>query len=486
MITPEAIAQAFTLGDWFALRPLIIVAATALVILVCDIIAGKRGLSRLLTIVIGCCGLILAGIDVLAQFRVPFAAFGGAFFADGLAVVFQGIIILATLLSLLLFYAFEKRTGAAGAAALMLWSACGALLMAGAGNLLTIFLGLELLSLGLYALCALAQRATAREAALKYFILSSLASAVMLYGMALLYGCTGSVALSAILSAPPGSMPLHTIAMGLFFIGVAFKLGLAPFHIWMPDVFEGAPLPVTAFMSVVTKAGMLAVLARITYTAVPSAYMHELLLPLWCIAGLSMLIGNFGALAQTNVKRLLAYSGIAQIGYVVAAFAGGTAYGLRYGMFYLAAYLFMNLGAFAVIALLSDENDEGARLVSYAGLGRTRPVLAAAMSFFLIGLAGLPPTAGFLGKILLLSSAVNAGYTWLAALLIIGTAISIYAYFKIIRMMYAPTRRDGVSAGVVAATVAPMPWVAVAVCAVAVFAFGLYPAWPSAVLPMIK
>jgi NADH-quinone oxidoreductase subunit N len=199
-----------------------------------------------------------------------------------------------------------------------------------------------------------------------------------------------------------------------------------------------------------------------------------------------MLVGNLGALAQTNLKRLLAYSGIAQVGYIVAAFAGGTAYGLRYGVFYLAAYLFMNLGVFAVIALLSREDDEGARLAAYAGLGKQQPILAGVLSFFLIGLAGLPPTAGFLGKILILASSVNAGYAWLAVTLIIGTAISIYAYFKIIRVMYVPTRHGGGGEAVLVQTVSPIPWVAVVGCAIAVFAFGVYPFVPSAILPLIK
>ena len=485
MITAQEIATAVTHADWLALRPIAIVAITALIVVVLELFSGKAGLQRFSAILCGIAGLSVAGVDALAQYHVPYTAFHGAFISDGFTVVFEGIIIVATILSLLLCYSYERRIGAAGSIALMLWSACGAMVMVGAANLMTIFLGLEILSLGLYALCGLAHRATAREAALKYLILSSLASAVMLYGMALWFGCTGSIAISSLLT-PPVNNGLYPVALGLFFVGIAFKLGLVPFHVWMPDVFEGAPLPVTAFMSVVTKAGVLAVLARIIYTALPSSLSHVLLAPLWVVVVASMIIGNLAALAQINMKRLLAYSGIAQVAYIVAAFAGGTAYGLRYGIFYLAAYLFMNLGAFAVLALLSDENDEGARLVAYAGLGRRRPIVAAAMSFFLLGLAGLPPTAGFMGKILLLASSVNAGYTWLAGALILGTAISLYAYGKVIRAMYAPIRHEGVSVGVAGALVSPLPWIAVAICAIAVLIFAFYPLVPSAVLPLIN
>jgi len=471
--------------DVLALRPVIDLAVTALVLILLGLIAGRDRMHRLGAVLFGCAGLALAGNDALAIYRTPIFAFGGSYVNDGMTVVFEGIIIVATALSLLLFYAFERRTDIAAAIALTLWAACGALLMAGANTFMTLFLGLELLSLALYALCALSQRAAAREAALKYLMLSSAATAFALYGMALLYGVTGSVAFSALLS-PTIVTPLYTLGLGLLLGGLAFKLGLVPFHIWMPDVFEGAPLPITAFMSIVTKAGTLAVVARLVYTAIPTAWLHTLLMPLWVLAALSMVVGSVAALAQTNLKRLLAYSGIAQIGYILAAFAGGTAYGLRYGIFYLAGYMCMNFGVFAGIALLSDENDEGARLVSYAGLSKRRPLLAFAMSICLLGLAGLPPTVGFTGKLLILASAVNAGATWLALILILGTALSLYAYAKIIRAMYTPVRADGVTAGVSSIPVATLPWLALAGAVVATIGFGFYPLVPSALLPLLR
>jgi len=388
----------------------------------------------------------------------------------------------AALLSVVLFAAIGERDRLSASLALLLWSTSGAMLMAGAGNLMTIFLGLELLSLALYCLCGLSHRPGAREASLKYLILSSAASGFLLYGMALFFGASGSIALSALASPALASNPLFVAGCAMFLVAIAFKLSLVPFHVWTPDVYEGAPLPVTAFMSVATKAGTLAVFARFAYGAIGSGHAQHLLFPIWVLAAISMLVGNLAALAQTDMKRLLAYSGIAQAGYILVALAGSSVLGLRYAIFYLGAYFFMNLGAFAVIALLSSQNEEGSRISSFAGLGFRRPALAACMTLFLLGLAGFPPTAGFIGKILILSSAVNTANVWLGGMLIAGTAISLYVYFKVIRLMYdrqAAVRHD-------AGTQSPLAWAGVALCAAATLILTFYPIAPSNVLPLVK
>ncbi len=209
-----------------------------------------------------------------------------------------------------------------------------------------------------------------------------------------------------------------------------------PFHAWSPDVYEGAPLPVTAFMSVATKAGTLAVFARFIYAALPSGAADELLLPIWIVAGISMIAGNVGMLAQHDLKRLLAYSGIAQVGYILTALAGGTPLGMRYAIYYLAAYTFMNLGAFAVAATLSDDGEEGSRLRNYRGLGHRRPLAGRGDDVLLARAGGLAADGGLSRKILILSSSVTAATRGWAALLIAGTAISLYAYAKVIRAMY--------------------------------------------------
>ena len=471
----------FTGADWAAIVPVGILAAAALLVLVVDLFSGRHE-QRDVSIGIALAGVAGAAYAAARQFGHNHDAFFGGFITGGFATVFQEIILVAAAGSLILYASIGPVQRVAGTTAIMLWSACGAMLMAGAANLLMIFLGLELLSLGLYALCAASDRKTAREAALKYLILSSTATAFLLFGAALLFGATGSVKLADFVNPAFAFNPLFWTGAGMFLIGLVFKLSLVPFHTWTPDVFEGAPLPVTAFMSVVTKAGTLAVFARFIYAALPSSIAPSVLLPVWIIAGISMIVGNVGMLAQSNLKRLLGYSGIAQIGYIIVALAGATPLGLRYALYYLAAYAFMNLGAFAVAASISGDAEEGADLSNYRGLARRRPWLAAAMTIFLLALAGLPPTAGFLGKILILATSVSNGYAWLAALLIVGTAISLYAYTKVIRAMYEP------AAGTEAAGMrpfVPLAWVSAGICAVAVIVMAFYPLTPSNVLPLV-
>jgi NADH-quinone oxidoreductase subunit N len=479
-VTPQLVIP-YGNADYATIVPTAVVALSALVVLIADLVL-PNAVRRPVSIALGILGLVAGGVLALQQWGHPYASFGGAYVNGGFAIAFQEIVVVAGIFSLLMAYALGRDDQVGGAIGLLLWSASGAMLMAGAANLLTVFLGLELLSLALYCLCAIATRPQAREAALKYLILSSTASAFMLFGMALLFGATGSVALGAIAAVTAPGTP-YFIGCGLFLVGLCFKLSLVPFHVWTPDVYEGAPLPVTAFMSVATKAGTLAVLARFIYASLPAEQSHAILLPLWIVAGISMIVGNLAALAQIDIKRLLAYSGIAQLGYIVAALAGATALGMRYAIFYLAAYTFMNLGAFAVVALLSKERDEGSRLGSFNGLGYRQPVLAAMMTFFLLSLAGLPPTAGFTGKILILATTVDAGYSWLGVLLIIGTAISAYAYFKIVRAMYA--RTTGAEIGRRFVPASPLPWVGVAICAVLTLVLGLYPVAPSDVIPFV-
>lgn len=470
-----------TNADWAAILPITIVAVAGLVVLLADLFAAKF-VNRMVAIGIAMVGLIAAGAVLWTQWsgHAATAAFGGAFVLGGFSIVFQEIIVIAAIGSIVLYSAIGKDDRTAGALALMLWSTSGAMLMAGAGNLMTIFLGIELLSLALYCLCGLADRQTAREAALKYLILSSMASGILVYGMALLFGASGSVALTDLANPALATSPLYWVGSGLFLVGLAFKLSLVPFHAWSPDVYEGAPLPVTAFMSVVTKAGTLAVFARFLYVAIPPGAQERLMLPIWIIAAISMIAGNVGMLAQHDLKRLIAFSGIAQVGYILTAFAGATPLGLRYAIYYLAAYTFMNLGAFAVAAILSSDQEEGSRLANYRSLGRRRPVAAAFMTIFLLAMAGLPPTAGFLGKILILSSSVNAGYAWLGVVLIVGTAISLYAYAKVIRAMYLPTEGGHTHD---AHPAVPLAWASAAICVVVVIAMTFYPYTPSNILP---
>jgi NADH-quinone oxidoreductase subunit N len=472
----------FTQNDWNAVMPIAVLAVASLVVLLADLIAPKS-VNRYVAIVLGCAGAVAAGVLAAQQFGHDYNAFFGGFMTGGFTTVFEEIIHAALAGSLILYASLGPADRIGGTTALMLWSTCGAMLMAGAANLMTIFLGLELLSLGLYCLCGMVDRKQARESALKYLILSSTASGFLLFGMALLFGASGSVMLADLANPAMAVSPLFWMGTCLFLIGLAFKLSLVPFHTWAPDVYEGAPLPVTAYMSVATKAATLAVFARFIYAALPAGVADKLLLPIWIIAGISMIAGNVGMLAQHDLKRLLAYSGIAQAGYIITAMAGTTGQGLRYAIFYLAAYTFMNLGAFAVAAAISGEGEEGSRLVNYHGLARRRPWLAATMTVFLLALAGLPPTAGFLGKILILSTAASTGYVWLGAALVIGTAISLYAYAKIVRAMY---ETNGEHRTHDAKPMVPLAWASAAICLIAVILLTFYPLTPSNVLPLVR
>ncbi len=471
-----------TSADYMALAPVTIVAVTALVVLFIDLLARTHA-NRYVAIVVACAGLVVAAGVGARGYGVDYAAFNGAFVLGGFSVVFEEIVLIAALGSVVLYGAIGREERIAGSVALMLWSTCGAMIMAGAANLMTVFLGLELLSLALYCLCGLADRATSRESALKYLILSSMASGFLLFGMALLFGASGSVQLASLTNPALTSNPLFWMGSAFFLVGLAFKLSLVPFHTWSPDVYEGAPIPVTAFMSVATKAGTLAVLARFIYAALPSGASDKLLLPIWIIAAISMIVGNVGMLAQHDLKRLLAYSGIAQVGYILTALAGGSALGMRYAIYYLAAYALMNLGAFAIAATLSEDNEEGSRLTNYRGLARRRPIAAALMTVFLLALAGFPPTAGFLGKILILSSSVNAGFAWLGVVLIVGTAISLYAYAKVIRAMY---QRDDTVRSHELHPLVPLAWMSAGICCALLIAMTFYPLTPSNVLPLLR
>jgi NADH-quinone oxidoreductase subunit N len=470
-------------ADWLAIVPIVAIAVTGLLVLLVDL-AARTSAPRYVSIVIGVVGTIVAGVLAARFFGHDYNAFFGGFMTGGFTTVFEEIILISLAGSLILYATIGPADRVAGTTALMLWSACGAMLMAGAANLMTIFLGLELLSLGLYCLCGMADRKTAREAALKYLILSSTASGFMLYGMALLFGATGSVMLADFTNPALVGNALFWMGSGMFLIGLAFKLSLVPFHGWSPDVYEGAPMPVTAFMSVATKAATLAVFARFIYAALPSGISERLLLPIWVIAGISMIAGNVGMLAQHDLKRLLAYSGIAQAGYILAAMAGASSLGLRYAIYYLAAYMFMNLGAFAVASAMSGEGEEGSRIANYRALAQRRPWLAAAMSVFLLAMAGLPPTAGFLGKILILSSTESTGFIWLGGLLIGGTAISLYAYAKVVRAMYQ--RADDQHHTHDLKPIVPLAWASITICAIAVVVMTFYPLTPSNILPLVK
>ena len=430
--------------NFAVIAPIVTLAVAALVVLVLDLVLPYER-SRPWWYVVSLGGVALSfwylvGLWSEAGRAVP--AFCGAFVLDRFGLLFSAIVLGAAFLCVLASV-YRKEKDTSGYLALVLWSAMGMMTLAGAQNFLTIFMGLEILSLSLYVIVAFGEGdAKAKEAAFKYLVLGSIASAAMLYGFAFIYGQTGSMQLASIASGLEGGAPLMMkVGVGLVILAFAFKLALAPFHVWAPDVYQGASAPVTAFMSVGTRAAAFAGLTRFLIAALPGPD-SDLVTPVWVLAGLSMVVGSVGACVQSNVKRILAYSSIAHAGYLATAWLGLSDRGLAAGVFYLAAYLFMNTGAFAVIVWLSRGEREGDTLRDFAGLFRRRPWLAAAMTLFMLSLAGVPTTAGFAGKIFLVSSALGSGAgsaaAWLVGLLAATSAISAYAYVRVIAAMLGP------------------------------------------------
>lgn len=458
--------------DFGTIAPMLILVVAGLLVLLVDLL--MRQASRSLLYGIGIAGCLAAFAALVPQFGHPTSTFAGAFASDRFSWAFDAL-LLATLAGALLLSLLRNADDGgspASYAALLIFCTIGGQVMASATNLIVIFLGIEQLSLALYILAGAGLgRAASQEAALKYVLLGSLASGFLIYGSALLYGASGSLALTVIARAAVSPSLLFMTGFALFVVGIGFKLALAPFHVWTPDVYEGSPIAITAFMAVAVKAATFSVLARFVY--VVFGHDSSALAPLWLLAILSMVVGNVGAIRQTNLKRLLAYSSIAQAGYVVLALAGVTGSGLATMLFYLTAYAFMNLGAFAVIALLGDGDEASAELDRYRGLFWRRPWVAVWMTVFMFSLAGIPATAGFVGKVLLLGQAISSG-AWgvaMAVTLVLGTLVSFYVYFKVVWAMFAPLEEK-----------APLatgnnfaPWVAIAGGVAGVVLMGILP-----------
>lgn len=419
--------------DFSAVAPLLALTVGALTVLLLDLLLPpKRGQAWWFLATLASIGVSFYYVSRLWPLPAM-ASFSGALVVDRFGLIFS-VVILGTLFLTALLSTTRTEADKSGYLALLLFAGAGMLLLTSAGSLMTIFLGLELLSLALFVLIAFdPRRPRAREAALNYFVLGSVAGALLLFGFAFLYGATGSVTLTGIAAAVDVSSWYYKVGLALSLVGFLFKLALVPFHIWAPDVYAGAPTPVTAFMAVGSKAAGLAAMARFVLMVVP-ADTPSLLVPIWVLAAASMLLGGIGAMKQVELKRLLAYSGIAHAGYLVMGLAGFGPEGVGAAAYYLLVYLFMNFGVFALLLWLP----EGEQLESWNGLFTLRPGLAILMSLFMFSLAGLPPTGGFIGKLLLLLVAAG-GRSWLLiGALAVSTGFSAYAYLRVIARMMAP------------------------------------------------
>lgn len=465
--------------DLTAIGAEIILATTGLLVLIADLFLGEKKKAILAAIAVA--GVIFAGVAAVGQFQANEGQItyevtdqgamaqnlekvksvmgyegDGPVIVDNFSVIFKYIFLLAVALTIIMSVSYLKREQLAHGEyyALLLFCTLGMMVMASAGDLLTMFLGLETLSIPIYVLAGYRSNTIkGNESGLKYLLTGAFASGFLLYGISFIYGATGSISLQGIggfLAAAGGNVSfLMLIGITLLFVGFAFKIAAVPFHMWTPDVYQGAPTPITAFMSVAVKAAAFAGLLRVILTLVPFGSLLESFgTGLWWTAIITMTAGNLMALSQKNIKRMLAYSSISHAGYlligVIAALNMGVAQMALSGiLFYLIAYTLMNIGAFAVILIVARKGDKYEKVDDFAGLAIKHPALAVMMSIFLLSLAGFPPTAGFFGKFYLFSAAVSAGLVPLVIIAVINSLISVVYYLRPVMTMYFKPLPEG-------------------------------------------
>jgi NADH-quinone oxidoreductase subunit N len=426
--------------DWSALSPVVALVGGAVLVLLAGLLRGRAGrMFAVPFLTIAALGGFI-GLTIW-QFHDRTSIISGALRVDDLALVVNLILGAAGLATVLLSarQSALQQAGHGEYHALLLSSIAGMAILAEAQNLITLFLGIELLSISLYILCATEmRREQSLESGLKYLIIGSVGSATLLYGLALVYGATASTDFTGIARALQGSVvsdPLLLTGIGLIIVGLAFKNSVAPFHQWTPDVYQGAPTPITAFMATATKAAAFAIFLRMFDVAFIQAQ-EDWGPALAILATVTIVVGNVGALVQASLKRLLAWSSVAQAGYLLAGVVVATRLGVQATVFYLAVYLAMNLAAFAVVLARERETELGDDIEGLAGLGAARPVLAWPMTLAMLSLAGLPATAGFIGKFYLIDAAVDGGYTWLGVVIVIGSMISLGYYLRVLAVMW--------------------------------------------------
>jgi len=462
------------------LGPIAAVGTGAMVVLV-----GEVTLSRVKSVGPSRIGSGLALISMLSLLVAAYMAGASSgetlafevgrplFQLDPFSALVTAVIAVAALLScaLSMKYLSELRINHGEFYALILFATAGMMLLVAAVDMLPVFLGLELMSIPIYVLAGFdRRRLRSNESAMKYFLIGSFASAILLYGVALLYGVSGSTSFAGIRAGFDPANPLAVAGLAFVVVGFAFKISSVPFHQWTPDVYEGAPSAVTAFMSVTVKLAAFAAFLRVlTLSFEPQGLL--LANVLWVLAAATIVVGNVMAVIQENIKRLLAYSSIAHAGYLLIGFVPGTAEGYSAVVFYLIGYLFMNLGAFGVVVALAHRGQDLERMSSLAGLAQRRPGLAALMTLFMIALAGIPGTAGFTGKFLIFSAAVNAGQVPLAILGVLMSVVSVYYYLRVPVLMYMRDPGDEAPR----ADAGTGEWFVLGVCAVGVLYLGLFP-----------
>jgi NADH-quinone oxidoreductase subunit N len=427
--------------DLYLIAPEIIITAFGFLVLLLDVFLPKGERKGYLG-VISLIGIFFAFLYTLPQMGSARSGFDGMFISDGYALFFKITFLIIAFLTVLISIGYTRREGIEFGEyyALILFATLGMMLMAAGSHLITIFLGLETMSISIYILAGMMREDKGSvEAALKYFLLGAFATGFLLYGIALIYGATGSLYLKDI-AAYIGSKnllrsPMLLMSLVFLTIGFGFKIASVPFHMWTPDVYEGAPTTITAFMATGVKAAAFSALVRVFFSALP-AFRPDWTSIMWVICVATMTVGNIVAISQTNIKRMLAYSSIAHAGYILVAFVAGNDLGTSGILFYLMAYAFMNIGAFTVVILLGKKGEENTLISDYAGIGFKYPLLAASMTIFLLSMAGIPPLGGFMAKFYVFSAAVKSKFYWLAILGVLNSAVSVYYYLRVTVLMY--------------------------------------------------
>jgi NADH-quinone oxidoreductase subunit N len=462
-----------------ALLPEYILTVAGVLIMLIEAVL-KPGTSRKPLGWLAILGTVAAGLASCYQHQFGvLTAFGGTIQVDAFSIFFHLLIasVVATTLLGSLDY-FEGNAGHAGEYyALVLFGAVGMMFMTCSVELLMVFIGLEISSISTYIMAGFRKsQASASESSIKYFLLGSFATAFFLYGIALAFGATGSTSIAGI-AAGLGASATPTmafLALAMMIVGLGFKVSAAPFHVWTPDVYQGAPAPVVGLMSTAPKAAAFAVLLRITFSGFP-AMQHRWSVLIWILAALSMTIGNLGALKQTDVKRMLAYSSIAHAGYLLVAFTAFAQAGIAAACFYTASYAAMNVGAFAVVTQVGGYNETLRTVEDYQGLAMRRPILSALLAFFLLSLIGIPFTGGFFGKFYVFTSALQAGHVWLAVVGLINSGVACFYYLRLLSSVYARPEHSEVAASGLTPAISVPAGIGLTLAAAATLMLGILP-----------
>ncbi len=467
--------EGFSGLDFYYILPELILTGGALILLVTELLTSNQRQGVLMWVALAT--ITATATSLLSFSGVDATAARGLLAIDGIAFFFKFIFLISAGITILMSAPYLRVEGirAGEYYFLILCATLGMMFMASGVDLITIFIGLETMAVSFYILTGFIKpNRRSNEAAVKYFLLGGFSLGILLYGMSILYGLTGTTSLEGIALSLAGQERslLLLLAVILIVAGIGFKIAAVPFHMWAPDVYEGAPTPVTAYLSVGSKAASFAMLLRIFTEGLPSVSADWQLL-FYALCVISMTVGNVAAITQNNIKRMLAYSSIAHAGYVLIGIVVATERGITAMLIYLAVYLFMQLGAFAIVILMRRQNVVGDELKDLSGLYFRQPAAAFAMLFFMLSLGGIPPTAGFIGKLWLFSAAVQAGYIWLAVIAVINSAISLYYYIRVVVFMWI--KEEVVESPPV--TVSPLMTAALTITLGGTIAIGLYPQW---------